>query len=400
MESQAPAFVRFAPTVRFAVAPPWAAVLEDFGRATAAAGEPSTVAEAATAAVGGATTVDEKVRALYAFLQRAVRPVDVDPDDCGFEVHGVAEVLQDNAGNGLDRNLLFTALLRAVGVDAKLVLTASEYVARPSAELTVLQQFDGAATLVGGRLYQAAEPTLPFGLLPRAVEGGWWLDLATGALAEVPALHVADNGTTTRAKLRLDERGDLSGTLHMVFRGYEAQNLKVFRFFTPQQSKTYLQQGLVKLHPALELVDFAFEGLDDDRRTVELDVTVRVAGYAEKAGPLLLFRQLGFPAEPTEVTLEKREIPMFWYDREHAVQTTTVELPAGYGARNLPKRYEATCAGASYTASYRSEPGQVVFDDWFERSGQTVEPEAYGAYKDFVEGRCRYSREWVVLERK
>jgi len=206
----------------------WADVIEPF------IGNSREVREAATAAVTGATTPDEKMRLLYARVQK-IRNLSYEPEKTDSESHklrdngSAQDVLRNGYGNLHEINRLFVAMARAAGLEARVVRLCErddQFLAR---NIPVGNQLDGEAAVVlaDSRTYylDPATPYAMFGTLS-------WQKTSTSGLmiarnqdkavwVDTPQTFAKDAVSRRVADLSLDN-GVLHGTVVITYNGQEA----------------------------------------------------------------------------------------------------------------------------------------------------------------------------------
>ncbi len=81
---------------------------------------------------------DEKIRAVYAYLQQNIRYVYAHLGRGGYEPHQADEIIRKQYGDCKDQTILTVALLRELGIDAYPALIATRRVGRPDMDLVHL----------------------------------------------------------------------------------------------------------------------------------------------------------------------------------------------------------------------------------------------------------------------
>jgi Domain of Unknown Function with PDB structure (DUF3857) len=71
---------------------------------------------------GAAKSIEEKIEALYTFVAREIRTIDLRPDATGFRVRSPAEIVSSGYATSLDKYVLFSALAAAVDVPSTAAL--------------------------------------------------------------------------------------------------------------------------------------------------------------------------------------------------------------------------------------------------------------------------------------
>ncbi|GAB2775646.1 transglutaminase-like putative cysteine protease [Hymenobacter luteus] len=258
------------------------------------------------------------------------------------------KVLETRQGNAAEINLLLVRMLREAGLEAQPLLLSTRRHGRVQAELPVVSQFNYVAAhvaLPGGKqlLLDATDATLPPELLPEnCLNGqgrllgpaGRWVSLA-------PA---TSHLRYTHARLTLDAKGGLQGTVRQEFAGYAAAENR--------QPLTELRQQWQKAHPDWQ-IDKAEATTSDLSRPVALSLNARLPG-AEAPATTLYVRpvaQLGVPANPFQHPDRLYPVDLPTERRlEYMVELT---LPEGYAATELP---------AGTTLNLPNNGGRFIFN--------------------------------------
>jgi tetratricopeptide (TPR) repeat protein len=164
----------------------WDDVARWYAKLQSAEGEltPEIRAQAKEIAANRSSDLD-KIEALYDFVAKQIRYVNLPLGVGSYQPHSAAEVLEKKYGDAQDKHVLLAALLRSTGFDASALLIPS--VRRLDVALPAPSQFDHVITVVplaGRRIFMdATSDVTPFQMLP-------------ASLREKPALLVssADRG--------------------------------------------------------------------------------------------------------------------------------------------------------------------------------------------------------------
>ncbi|RPD46942.1 hypothetical protein DNI29_12335 [Hymenobacter sediminis] len=241
-------------------------------------------------------------------------------------------VLETRQGNAAEINLLLVRMLREAGLEAQPLLLSTRSHGRVQAELPVLSQFNYVAahvTLPGDKelLLDATDGSLPAELLPERCLNGKGRLLGPAArwvslVSPTPHLHY------THARLILDAKGSLQGTVRQEYAGYAASDNR--------RPVAALRQEWQTAHPDWQ-VEKAEAIHDDLTRPVTLTLSARLPGGEAPASTLYLrpLSQLGIPVNPFQHPDRLYPVDMPTQRRlEYVVDLT---LPQGYTATELPK---------------------------------------------------------------
>jgi len=165
-----------------------------------------------------------KAQAVYNYVSKSIRYVDLPFGAAGYRPHTAAEILANQYGDSLDKHTLLAAMLRAVGIPAEIALIPS--VGRLDTTLPSPAQFDRVIAVVpigGERIWMNANlDIVPFRLLaiqlrnkPALVISRDGFGRIVETAADPPFLstqHVDIEG-------EVSELGKLTATAHYAVRG-------------------------------------------------------------------------------------------------------------------------------------------------------------------------------------
>ena len=165
-----------------------------------------------------------KAQALYNYVAKSIRYVDLSFDVAGYQPHTAAEVLANQYGDSLDKHTLLAAMFRAAGMSAEMALLPSG--AKLDTAVPSPAQFGRAITVVpieGDRIWMnAALDVVPFRLLAIQLRQKSALLVSpdgSGKIVETPVdppfaseQHVAIEGAVS-------ELGKLTASAHYTVRG-------------------------------------------------------------------------------------------------------------------------------------------------------------------------------------
>jgi hypothetical protein len=358
-------------------------------------------------------TPSEKVERIYHYVQSEIRNTGASAAQPGIQVSGKVcgpeEVIRRRYGTSHEINRLFISMLRAAGVDARVVelTTRDENFFRRSfpdsfqlnSELTAVIGPGGSPTF-----YDPGTPNCPIGLLAWEKEA-------------VPAL-VYDREDPRFVDTPIAEAGS----------SLEDRTLVV----TPLQDGRVTAQAELKVsgHRAMDLRgELSDLSLDQQRKRVvsgvrEIlptaiveDSSIKLSNTAGYEGPVELsceFTAPGF-ALPTEkrlllrpALLEHRDENLLpaphrtndiyfrypWSEQDKVI----VEIPDGY-SEQLPENVTIDIGAARYDATFRREGRRIVYERKLSVNAIVFPAEQYSTVKSFFDRVYQADRAVISLER-
>jgi transglutaminase-like putative cysteine protease len=307
------------------------------------------VRQAATEAVGDATTPEEKLRRLYDYCRTKIKNV-YDPTS-GMtaedrakrkENKSPADTLKRGVGSGDEVNKLFVALATAAGFDARPALLSDRsdiFFNREFPDSYFLRAMD-VAVKVGDqwRFFDPGSRYVPFGMLT-------WREEGIDALIADPKDPVfvktqitpPDKSKQIRtAKLRLSEDGTLEGDIRVEYSGHSAiERKRDSEDESPAQREQTLRDLIKGRMSTAEISDIKIENAADPVKPFAYAYHVRVPGYAQRTGKRLFLQPAFFERGmgPLFSASDRKNAVYFhypWSEQDHL----TIELPAGFALDN------------------------------------------------------------------
>jgi hypothetical protein len=327
------------------------------------------------ALTASATSTLEKMRAIAVFAQREIRYVALELGIGGYQPHPAPQIFAHRYGDCKDKATLVSAMLTEIGVESYYVIINSE---RGAVTNTTPPQFgifdhvilaikvpEGISdpslvafvneTKLGKLLiFDPTDEITPFGQLRGALQANYGLLVTPtgGELVEMPQLPATLNATERTAKLKLDDKGTLSGEIREIRRGDPAV---YFRYALQSVSKEQdkikpIEAALANSFGTFQITKASIGNLTQNNLPFVYDYSVVAENYAKSAGDLLLVRPrvIGYDSQNFMETKEARKYPVEFAGPWRNTDTFEIALPAGYEVDDLPPPVNADYSFASY----------------------------------------------------
>jgi hypothetical protein len=172
-----------------------------------------TIRAQAMKVTAGLTGEREKARALYDWVSRNIRYVDIVLGSGGYIPHSADEVLSNEYGDCKDHTVLLQALLAAVGIDSVPVLInfGSSYMLP---KVGSVESFNHVITYLPSLdLYvDSTAQFAPFGILPFDETDKPVVLTSLGLLGRTPSTRADANVTRTKSSMTIRSDGTIEGT--------------------------------------------------------------------------------------------------------------------------------------------------------------------------------------------
>jgi transglutaminase-like putative cysteine protease len=361
--------------------------------------------------IAGATTDDEKLRRLYARVQR-VRNLSYEPDKSEAEEKKLhdnrnpEDVLRNGYGSHLEINRTFVALARASGFAANVVRVGERDERFFSVNLTVGSQLSGevATVMLGSdrRYFDPGTPYAPFGIL------AWQKMKVSGLLIpkkDEKALWVttsdepAESALTRRtADLRM-ENGSVRGTVTVVYRGQAALAKRfALRNDDDEASRKSLEAAIKEWFADGAVKVKAVKNLRDAEPPLMVEAEVELPALGATAGARALLPLSVFAvSEKNEFASERRKHPIYFRHPSTTEDVVTLHLPPGYRIEAVPKAASLDLGGLRYQRTLQSSDDSIRLDRTVTIGFSYADPTQYAGIHKFFTQLAAADQEQVVL---
>ncbi len=330
------------------------------------------------ALIGSETDLETKLKRIYERVQN-IKNLDFvqemsEKERKNIKVNdNVIDVLKRNYGYKNQIARTFAALARAAGYEVYLVRVVSRDEKFFNANLPLFYgQFDSEMVMIKmGNRFRAFDPGLPdcpYGVV-------YWPKTGTAAVTfeneqlkffTTPSLSADDSTCRRLAQLRLDGRGNLSGTIRVEYTGQEALSRKFDNREKDEiKIKEILEEELLKKLPEGSQVNLKnLQGLKERSAELTAEFEATVAGVVHQSGNQLLLpvyaltnsRQYPFRSA-------FRKYPIYFNYPYTEIDEIKIELPEGYEVETLPeaRSRDSERAGFSLKAQL-AESGQLLIE--------------------------------------
>jgi len=317
-------------------------------------GHSSAVAQAAQQAVSASDTPEQKVRKLYALVQKMNNLsyqersfIEVLADDRKTATTA-EQVLQQKSGTHTELTRLFVALARSLNIPAYLmrVATREEVFFQPNvpewsqltSEVAIVGMADGKELFLdpGARLCS-------FGLLEwkrTAVQGIRQQAGGGTLLSETPTPSYKEAMTQRIADLKLDRDGSVRGKVGFFWMGQEALQRRIDGAQTDEAGrKKAAEDELKSLLPASTIVHLdSLTAWDDPDQPLKAVFSLELPGYAVSTGKRLLLPGELFQAGKRRAFVEaERKTPVYFEYPYRVIDRVQITLPPEVQVENLPQ---------------------------------------------------------------
>jgi transglutaminase-like putative cysteine protease len=320
----------------------------------------------------------------------------------------VDTVLEHKAGNTEQITLLYLALARTVGLDARPLRVASRNLRTFNVQFQDMSQLDTVliGVTIDGKeiMLDPGEKLAPFETLHWSHSGAAGLGIGSGGKVEtvITPLQVNTDNTMVRVgKLAVTPQGEVSGTLKVGFVGQEALALRQLAIRVgPDAVKQRLEQLIQSEVPngVSAHIDHIANLDDQDKQLVAV---VPVTGsLSDHKGNHMVLPRLFFDTKETDPfpADKDRVLPVDMHYPAQEQEQITYEFPSGYSLEGAPA--DATWKWedyASYQMRSKADASSITTARVLARGFTLLDANEYGKLRDFYDKVATTDRQELVL---
>lgn len=248
------------------------------------------------------------------------------------------ELIKSKLGNSNDIPVLFIALARAAGIDARMALCSNRidgvFKMTLPIEYYINEIFVAVKLGDAWRFYNPAHNMVSTGKLRWRNEGVPAMivlpkDVEWVTTRQTPA---ADSVTKRIANMRLNDEGTLFGDIRIEYSG-QSEITARYRFHneTVQKIEEMVRESLQARQPNAEVSDVKVSNADDVLKPLVLTYSVKIPGYAESTGQRFFIQPSFFTkGQGARFTENERIHNLFFSYGETWNDEVVIKLPAGF----------------------------------------------------------------------
>ena len=370
------------------------------------------IKNAANEAVGEKDAPLDKARKLYALVQKLTNTDVASGVNSAFDTSipagNVESVLEKKNGNSKEIALLYLALARAVGLDARPERIASRDQHIFSPQFLSTSQLDGLVigiTIDGKEIVvDPGTKMAPFQTLYWGHAGSAGVAMAANGKVEtvITPLQVNTDNTVVRVgNLTVGPHGAISGTLRVGFVGQQALEWRQMALRT--DGATVLQEFektfAAQVPDGVQVQIDHIAGLDDP--TKQLVAVLQISGsIADKSGNHVAVPRVFFDAKETDPFPAEpgRTLPVDMHYPTQEKEQITYTLPKGYAPDGKPQdtsmKWEEN---AVYQLRSKVDNGSITNGRSLARGFTVLDAADYGKLRDFYQKVVQADRQQIPL---
>ncbi len=364
--------------------------------------------------VQGAVTPEQKLRKLYARVQR-LRNLSFEHEKTEKErkreklksPENAESVLRIGYGDRRELDWLFLAMVKEAGIQAWPLLVAQREYSFFDPRGENPGELSGTAVLVHvdnrDLFLDPGTPFLPFGWLAwRETEvQALQMDRQIGGLISTPSTAATDSRIDRRAKLRLDDSGALEGSVEVTYLGHEAieRRLAAQDMDDPGR-RQFLEsevQQWISANARVELRNAP--AWSESSTSLNAQFSLQIPNWAVITGKrLLVARGVFGGAERNLFESENRTHPIYFHFPGETRDEITIELPTGYRVEAMPRGEKHDLGFLSFETAGNDRDHSIEITRRLRLGRTTIPTQVYAGVRAFYRNLRSADESQVVLQ--
>lgn len=364
------------------------------------------VKEKAEEITKGLNGEEDKVKAIYHWVQDNIRYIAFEDGIAGFKPEKAQEVMRKKYGDCKGMANLLTEMLKGIGLDARRCWIGTRHIAYDysTPSLSVDNHMICAWMNKGKPVFlDGTEKYIGFNEMAERIQGRQVL-IENGneyQLEKVPVKTNLQNIETEKRKLSI-EGNHLKGHVVQNWKGESKQWLLLtLNKIKKDKQETALKNYLSEDKHNIEISDLRIINIDNYNADlkVEYDITWKDALTTfDKESYVDIDNRRTFDGFKLDTT--KRKLPYWLNYKKHALFETELSLPADRAVSSLPEKLSIKRPGYSFTAGYVLTGNKLVYTCETEVNETEIKPENFGQWNDDINRLTDFYNQQLTLTQK
>lgn len=353
--------------------------------------------------IKGLATDEEKVKAIFQWVQDNVRYIAFENGIAGFKPEKAQEVLRKKYGDCKGMANLLTVMLRSINLDARRCWIGTKHIAYDysTPSLSVDNHMICAWMNKGKPVFlDATEKYIGFGEVAERIQGRQTLvENGNGySLERVPVATHLQNTATESRKFLIDGN-NLKGHVVQVWKGENKEwLLSALNDIKQDKQENALKQYLADGKMNFEISNLKIANLSNYNAELKVEYDLNWKGVLSVFDKeIYLDADNRHNFDNYKIDTVKRKLPYWFQFKNHLVFETEIQLPAGITTSTLPEKLSIKQPGYGFTAYYTSAPGKILYRNEIILNQSEIKPETFSQWNRDIEKLITFYNQQVVL---
>lgn len=353
--------------------------------------------------VRGISDEEEKVKAVYQWVQQNIRYIAFENGIAGFKPEKAGEVLRKKYGDCKGMANLLTVMLQSLNLDARRCWIGTKQI--PYDYTTPSLAVDNhmiCAWMKDGKpvFLDATEKYIGFGEIAERIQNRQTL-IENGdshLLHRVPAISYDQNTALEKRILSLEGK-DLKGTVKQTWNG-ENKGWLLHVLHDMKQDK---QENIFKEYLAIggqnfEISDLKTTNIDNHHFPLEAEYKVVLKNaISDFGGEIYLNPDNRRSYDNRKIDTTKRKLPYWFGFKDHSVMEVEIQLPKNMAVISLPTDLSIKKDAYSFIGSYKTEPGKIIYRREIILSDTELQPQDFSKWNADISQLSTFYNQQIIL---
>ncbi len=358
-----------------------------------------------------AKNIDDSIAQIYYWVQQNIRYISIKGSAAsGVSGHPAEETLKNGYGDCTDKSILFSTLLKAVGIEAYPV-----YIHTNDGPMLVkeIPSYYGnhAITQVfyTDKRYRFLDATGRWSRYPyfwSADHGVWAICAQKDSIYFIDVPPPEDYARIYTYNMKITPENTLKLRFYSSYTGDYESGLKYYwNYVREDERKLRMMSMVARISPGATLDSFKLINTSDISKPFHILYYATVPSYLDREGKFYLFNLPDLKERFTfdYVSLSKRTYPLRFSTSEMIIDTYKIELPGSFEIVSLPKEYYDSTKLWIIKGKYQIDPHNpnvIIYTDIYKRYGKYIPLEDYTKFRDALLRFKNFVSTPVVLQKK
>lgn len=363
---------------------------------------PAVLQEKVSSLTTNASTDEEKIRAIYYWVQDNIRYIAFEDGIAGFKPEECQQVYSDKFGDCKGMANLTKQMLTIAGFDARLTWIGTRHIAYDySIPSLAVDNHMICTVMLNGKTYflDPTEKYSAFGDYAERLQGKEAMieNGATFLLEKVPLRKPEDNIETITSKLELQDnvlRGKVTHVYEGESRAYLLQQINYLETTELEEALNDFVNDGDKNQQVFDLTYSDFENRDQ-ALTIQFEMAQHNAATSfgnEVYLELDRFREFKYSR------LKDRKQDLLFDYKQHTVREVIVQLPEGMRVKHLPEDLEVQHERFSMQIRYTQKGNQLIYRKEIQIPDAVLKKADMESWNAAIEQLRNAYRQLVILE--
>jgi transglutaminase-like putative cysteine protease len=350
-------------------------------------------------------TKEEKLAKLYHWMQQNIRYLSVKSGiGSGWSGHKAEITLKHKFGDCIDKAILFSTMLKVVGIEAYPVGLLTNNTYRADYRLPHFNN-NHAITYVNfnGKEFflDTTSENYRYPYFRDDDQGVYCHNAMKDRIDFIPLPDPKDNAMHFLYYMKMNKKGDINLLYTKRYSGsYEAGARGWWKRQREDLYGMYIRQDINSMKAGAKLLGFRFFNVHDISKPFFYYWKVNLKDYLIKEGDIYIMDMPWSEESFGYISLDERQYPIMFSSREWVTSTYILKLPKNMKVKYIPKsfaRWYKDIMFCNYSYDVNKKTNTVILTVSVKRMKDRVMPEEYKGFKKFLEEFTKTTKQKLIL---